>query len=187
MIQTILTAVLAFLGTNIDDLVLLALLSASVKTKREEMHIAAGQCLGVAAITALSLVGAFLVRAVPTKYLHLFGLAPIIFGVAKGIQNWKGKAAQAQAEQPAIGVGTMTMLVLFGSGDNLSVYIPLFAVSGAVQVAVSSVVFMIMALVLCAAGKIIGQIPPIKQLVARWGEVLIPVVFITIGILILLG
>ncbi|GAB3398409.1 hypothetical protein GCM10027360_94470 [Amycolatopsis echigonensis] len=72
-------------------------------------------------------------------------------------------------------------------GDNIGVYIPVFAVAGSGGLAVYAVVFLVLVAVWCAAGRFFATRPVVARALSRWGHVVLPVVLIAIGLLILIG
>ena len=86
MLQTILTAILCYTSTNIDDLFLLTLLCAQADSKTGQRSILTGHCLGIGALTAVSLLGAFGLQVIADERLvRLLGLIPILLG----IRSWR--------------------------------------------------------------------------------------------------
>ena len=86
MLQTILTAILCYTSTNIDDLFLLTLLCAQADSKAGQRSILTGHCLGIGALTAVSLLGAFGLQFIADERLvRLLGLIPILLG----IRSWR--------------------------------------------------------------------------------------------------
>ena len=86
MLQTILTAILCYTSTNIDDLFLLTLLCAQADSKAGQRSILTGHCLGIGALTAVSLLSAFGLQFIADERLtRLLGLIPILLG----IRSWR--------------------------------------------------------------------------------------------------
>ena len=86
MLQTTLTAILCYTSTNIDDLFLLTLLCAQADSKAGQRSILTGHCLGIGALTAVSLLGAFGLQFIADERLvRLLGLIPILLG----IRSWR--------------------------------------------------------------------------------------------------
>ncbi|TCM49006.1 cadmium resistance transporter [Kribbella sp. VKM Ac-2568] len=71
-------------------------------------------------------------------------------------------------------------------GDNIGVYVPVFAVAGVDGMAVYVVVFLIGVAVWCAAGRYFATRPVIARALSRWGYIVLPAVLIGIGLLILI-
>jgi cadmium resistance protein CadD (predicted permease) len=77
------TAVALFAATNVDDLVVLALLSATSRAtgRPRRWEIWAGQYLGFAVLVGLSLAAGRGLSLVPARWLWLLALIPLIIGV----------------------------------------------------------------------------------------------------------
>ena len=76
------TAVALFAATNVDDLVVLALLSATSRAARpRRWEIWVGQYLGFAVLVGLSLAAGRGLSLVPARWLWLLALIPLIIGV----------------------------------------------------------------------------------------------------------
>ncbi|WP_254722571.1 cadmium resistance transporter [Streptomyces spororaveus] len=71
-------------------------------------------------------------------------------------------------------------------GDNIGVYVPVFATAGAGGMSVYAAVFLALVAVWCFAGKFFATRPVIAKALARWGHILLPVVLIATGLLILI-
>lgn len=70
-------------------------------------------------------------------------------------------------------------------GDNIGVYVPVFATAGTGGMSVYAVVFLALVGVWCAAGRYFATRPVVAAALARWGHVLLPLVLVAIGLLIL--
>ena len=77
------TAVALFAATNVDDLVVLALLSAASRAagRPRRWEIWAGQYLGFAVLVGLSLAAGRSLSLVPARWLWLLALIPLAVGV----------------------------------------------------------------------------------------------------------
>ena len=80
MLATIFAADALFVVTNLDDIVLLTVLHAGAD-RAGRRSILAGQALGVAILTALSILGARGAALIPERYIGLLGVLPILLGV----------------------------------------------------------------------------------------------------------
>jgi cadmium resistance protein CadD (predicted permease) len=61
-------------------------------------------------------------------------------------------------------------VTLANGGDNIGVYVPVFAVAGAGCMAVYVAVFRIGVAVWCAAGRFFATRPGIAMALSRWGH-----------------
>ena len=71
MLPSILTSVIAYISTNIDDIFVIILLLSQAKAKG---RLIAGHFLGVGLITLLSMLGALGLQQLPLKYIGFLGL-----------------------------------------------------------------------------------------------------------------
>lgn len=70
-------------------------------------------------------------------------------------------------------------------GDNIGVYTPAFAVSGPSAMAVYVTLFLIAAGLWCALSRRVAAHPAVAEVLERWEHVLLPVVFIGIGVVVM--
>jgi cadmium resistance protein CadD (predicted permease) len=179
-----LTAVALFAATNADDIVVLTALSITSRTqgRPRRWHIWAGQYAGFAVLIAASLAAAAGLALVPLHWLWLLGLLPLSLGLARLVTAVRAHRSGQQAS-PAVVTGLTGVigLTIVNGGDNLSAYIPVFRTSSMAAIAVIITVFMVGVGVYCLAGIRMAAHLAVIQAVQRWGQWVIPVVFIAIG------
>ncbi|WP_033437532.1 cadmium resistance transporter [Saccharothrix sp. NRRL B-16314] len=176
--QDILRAVGLFAVTNVDDLLLLALFFArGVPAWR----VVLGQYLGFVGILVVAVAAAGGASLLPPSVLPWLGLLPLALGVKAAWQAWRGGEDDEPVASGALGVAAVTFA---NGGDNVGVYVPVFATTG---VTAYVVVFLVLVAVWCAAGRFFATRPVVARALSRWGHVVLPVVLIGIGVLILLG
>lgn len=175
-----LTAILAFIGTNIDDiLVLTVLLSAAAG--RDRIRVSVGYMLGVLLITALAALAAGGLRIFSGEWLRLLGIVPVFLGVRAWLCREKDGEAAIRPTLPG------AMLITLGNGaDNLGVYIPLFARSAFSGIAVSALVFLAMAGLWSLIAARIASLPMLRRGLERRAASLVPIILILLGLYILL-
>ncbi|MFE7069045.1 cadmium resistance transporter [Streptomyces sp. NPDC057620] len=183
-------AVGLFAVTNIDDILVLALFFAQGTGHRgATRRIALGQYLGFAAILAVAVAAAFGATFLPEKAIPYLGLLPLALGVKAAVQAWRHRD-DSQEEKKAGDGGPRPLEVaavtFANGGDNIGVYVPVFATAGIGGMSVYVVVFLILLAVWLAAGRYFATRPVIATALSRWGHVLLPVVLIGIGLLILI-
>lgn len=180
-------AVGLFAVTNIDDIVILALFFAQGAGRRATgRNILAGQYLGFAGILAVAVTAALGATFLPDAAIPYLGLLPLLLGVKAAVQAWKDR----DDESDHTGTGGPRVLevaaVTFANGgDNIGVYVPVFATVGATGTAVFAVVFLLLVAVWVAAGRFFATRPVVARALGRWGHILLPVVLIGLGVLIL--
>lgn len=185
-------AVVMFVVTNIDDIVVLTVLFGQARDRGAEWRVVAGQYLGLVAILAACAVGAAGAGLLPANVVAYLGLVPLALGVRAGWQVWSdrqspGRAQPAEALPPATTIGMLGVaaITFANGGDNIGVYLPVFANATAAGVASYCLVFLVMAALWCALGRFLATRRPIALALSRWGHVLLPVVLVGIGGLIL--
>jgi cadmium resistance protein CadD (predicted permease) len=185
-------AVGMFAVTNIDDILILALFfgQAADQGRAGAMRIVVGQYLGFAAILAAAVVGAFGAGLLPESAIPYLGLLPLLLGLRAAWRAWRERGNDDDSDGPATvggpGILQVAAVTLANGGDNIGVYVPVFAVAGPGGMAVYATVFLIGVGLWCAAGRYFATRPVIARALSRWGHVLLPVVLIGIGVLILI-
>ena len=81
MLQTVIEAIVAYAATNIDDLLVSLLFFAQAKSRKEDWQIVFGKYLGIALLTAISILGAYGLSFLPAKALAWLGLLPAWLGI----------------------------------------------------------------------------------------------------------
>jgi cadmium resistance protein CadD (predicted permease) len=183
------TAVALFAGTNVDDVVVLALLSASSRAggRLRGWEIWAGQYLGFGFLTGLSVAAGRGLALVPGRWLWLLALVPLGLGgyhLAAAIRSLRqGERPKTPSAGGPFGVAAITI----GNGaDNLAAYTPFFATVGAAQVTVTLVVFAVCVAVWCLAGALLTRHERVTEAAGRYGHWILPAAFLLIGLYILL-
>jgi cadmium resistance protein CadD (predicted permease) len=184
-----------FAVTNIDDLVLLAVLFGPVISRTRALRLVAGWYAGYLPVLAAAVViGALGSRLLPENVLPLLGLLPLVLGLRAAWTAWLERAGRDVAS-PADevrwsasgpGMGTAAAVSLSNGGDNIAVYAPVFAVSRPVVQLVYLVVFLGLVGVWCVAGRLVSTRSVVARAMARWGHVVLPVVLIGLGLNILM-
>jgi cadmium resistance protein CadD (predicted permease) len=182
----IVTAAVAFVGTNTDDFVVLLLLTLGARADRSTWaRIIGGQYLGFSLLLAGALVGAALFALVDARLVGLLGILPIGLGVRGLVVLIRQRSEHAEPVAVFGGVFQIAVLTVANGGDNLSVYIPLYRDLAAGAKVVTTVVFLIMLGALCLLALGLGRyarlIPGLVR-VCRW---VTPFVYIAIGVTLL--
>lgn len=174
-----LLAVPLFAVTNADDLVLLTVFFANPKTRTSA--IVTGQLIGIGILTLASIVIARLALHLPDTWLPLLGLAPI----AIGVRQFFSSDEDEENLPPAVGAMAVAAITIANGGDNLAVYVPIFANSPLLAVAVICVVFFILTLVWCGLARQIVRHPRWGAKVQKYSNTAAPYVLIFVGLWVL--
>ncbi|MET8168498.1 cadmium resistance transporter [Streptomyces sp. NPDC005329] len=182
-----------FAVTNIDDILILALFFAQgAGHPGSTRRIVLGQYLGFAAILVVAVAAALGATFLPGSAIPYLGLLPLALGLKAAWQAWKDHRdgdGDEEAEQTRVGgPGPLEVaaVTFANGGDNIGVYVPVFATAGIGGMTVYAAVFLALVAVWCFAGKFFATRPVIAKALARWGHVLLPLVLIAIGLLILI-
>lgn len=187
-------AVGMFAVTNVDDILILALFFGQAAGHRGGAgRVVAGQYVGFGAILAAAVVGALGAGLLPEAAIPYLGLLPLLLGIRAGWAAWRGRHDRDEHEVPGANDGSsptvlaVAAVTFANGGDNIGVYVPVFATAGAGGLAVFAIVFLALVAVWCAAGRYFATRPVIARALSRWGHIVLPVVLIGIGLLILIG
>ncbi|MEU2406549.1 cadmium resistance transporter [Streptomyces rubiginosohelvolus] len=182
-----------FAVTNIDDILILSLFFAQGAGHRgSTRRIVSGQYLGFAAILAVAVAAAFGATFLPESVIPYLGLLPLALGFKAAWQAWQnhragdGDREETQAREGGPSSLAVAAVTFANGGDNIGVYVPVFATAGIGGMTVYAVVFLALVAVWCFAGRYFATRPVIAKALARWGHILLPLVLIAIGLLILI-
>lgn len=195
LLPQIAIAVMVFVSTNIDDIFLLAAFFSDRKLTARSVVL--GQCLGIAVLVAVSTVVAWLSMALPEGWISLLGLVPLYLGLKQVKSLWtaadesaEDDEIQLQEQQMARGLHSQMLgvagVTIANGGDNLGVYIPMFANSLA-AIPLFVAVFAVMTLLWCFLGHVLVNNQVFGHWIRRYGHKILPVVLIMLGLDILSG
>jgi cadmium resistance protein CadD (predicted permease) len=181
-------AAVLFAGTNVDDLVVLSLLSASSRAagRPRRWEIWAGQYAGFAVLTGLSVVAGRGLALLPAHWVWLLAFIPLGLGVVNLVAAIRSLRRGQQPRPPSAGgpLG-VALLTLANGGDNMAAYTPFFAAIGAGQAVVTLAVFAVGVAVWCLAGGLLTRHARVTAAVGRYGHWILPVALILIGLYVL--
>lgn len=188
--QTIISAIGVYISTSIDYLIVLIILFAQLSQNKQKWHIYAGQYLGTGLLVGVSLVAAYVVNFVPEAWMvGLLGLIPIYLGIRFAIvgegeeeEEIIERLEQSKANQL---FWTVTLLTIASGGDNLSIYIPYFASLDWAQTLVALLVFAIGVIIFCKLSQVLSSIPLISETIEKYTRIIVPLVFIPLGLYIM--
>ena len=186
MEEVVVASVAAYAATDIDDIVVLSLLFGAARSGRLPLRtwqIVAGQYAGIAALAGASALGAAGLLLVPDEVVGLLGLVPLGLGVWGLLRRDDEQRGVLPATGGALGVAALTVA---NGGDNIAVYVPFFATFGADEAVAVAIVFAAMTALWLLAAHRLGTHPRSVAAIERYGEVIVPLVLIALGLAILL-
>lgn len=194
--QTIISAIGVYISTSIDYLIILIILFAQLSQNKQKWHIYAGQYLGTGLLVGVSLVAAYVVNFVPEAWMvGLLGLIPIYLGIRFAIVGEGEEDEEEDEEEEIIErleqskanqlFWTVTLLTIASGGDNLGIYIPYFASLDWAQTLVALLVFAICIIIFCELSRVLSSIPLISETIGKYERIIVPLVFIPLGLYIM--
>ena len=182
-------AVILFLSTNVDDIVVLIAFFANPRFRARD--VVAGQYAGLAVLFIVSAAGALLSLVIPKAYLGLLGIFPILVGTRRLLELRDHRAETVPAKDLVASTGnhgniaTVALVTVANGGDNIAVYMPSFAVQSAGQLAIIAAVFVVMTALLCMLAHWMVGHPRLGAPLRRYSHIIVPLVLIGLGILII--
>jgi cadmium resistance protein CadD (predicted permease) len=188
MIEDIVTSILAFASTNIDDIFILTLFFGS--RKYSFTSIFAGQFIGIFVLVGIGFLGALIGLLVDPRYIGLLGLFPIYLGISQVIQLVRGTGESDPTVNMNgsghLAVISIAMVTVANGGDNIGVYVPLMATYTAAERLRLMVIFAVMVIVWCYAARYLSKHPLLSKLLDNYAHVVMPLVLFGLGIFILI-
>jgi cadmium resistance transport/sequestration family protein len=194
LLFNILQGIAAFIATNLDDVVVLMVFFAQIDRTLHPWQIVVGQYLGFGVLLLLSLPGYFGGMLLSRPWIGLMGLVPLGIGIklllskdedADSVQTVSNLLLQKLAIILPPQILKVAVVTVANGGDNIGIYVPLFASKNLVGLLAILGTFLIMVGGWCwLAWRLVKQ-PAIGKLLMNYGDRLVPWVFIALGCYIL--
>lgn len=194
LIKAFTTGMTAFVATNLDDIVILMLFFSQVTVLFRRRHIVAGQYLGFGALILATLPSFFGSALFPRPWIGLLGLVPIAIGITRLLGS-EAEDDETIDEQPKSSWLTsflspqtysVAAVTFANGGDNIGIYVPLFANATWESLLVILTTFFSMVGIWCYAAYRLTRVDAIAHSLTRFGNQLVPFVLIGLGGLILI-
>ncbi len=186
--EIIVTSIIAFASTNIDDLFILALFFGDKGYKPSDIYL--GQYLGIIVLIGISVTGSWVGNFIDVKYIGILGLFPIYLGVRQIInlikgEKEEGKSVQQEKRSSTTGALSVATVTIANGGDNIGTYVPLLARLSTWDKSIMIVLFLGMVMIWLTTAKYLTTHPLLAKTIARYGHVITPVVLCALGLFIL--
>jgi cadmium resistance protein CadD (predicted permease) len=175
--------VVAFAATNVDDLFVLTAFFADPSARAR--HVVLGQYLGIAALTLASMACALAALAIPATWVGLLGLLPVAIGVKKLYEVRRRGAEPAPPQVAGTAALSVAAVTVANGGDNLAIYIPLFASQSRSSWLLLAAVFAVLTGIWCVVGLSLVKHRALGPLLRRHGLRVLPWLLIGLGVYIL--
>ncbi|HDR4559667.1 quaternary ammonium transporter [Bacillus cereus] len=198
MVTTIISSVVAFATTNIDDIFILLALFSQVraevirkegiavreKAKIKKLYIVIGQYFGFSLIIFLSIIGSLSSFFIPVSWIGLLGFVPIYMGV-KGLLSLRSNKNNEVIDNVSGSIFKVASITLANGADNISIYIPMLASQTLEANIITLIIFFSMIAILCFISYILIRTPILAKALEKNGHIIVPIVLIGLGIFIL--
>lgn len=187
-ILLVLTAIFAFIATNLDDMFILAAFFSH--PNYQARHVVMGQYLGFLVLLLVSLLAYFAQFIIPPTWISLMGFFPIAIGIRnlillKNNKNLEGDEI-AKPERSNNNLFSVALVTVANGGDNLGVYMPLFATMNPSSLIITSFTFLTLVGVWCLLGYKLVNNRIMREKIKKYGHLILPFVMIFIGVVIIL-
>ena len=112
----------------------------------------------------------------------------LLLGLLAAWRAWRNNGDDDERfEGKKVAVWTVAAVTFANGGDNIGVYVPVFATVGTAAIVAYSVVFLLLVAVLVFTAKFLTTRKAIAEILERWEHILFPLVLIVLGIVILVS
>ncbi|WP_055076039.1 cadmium resistance transporter [Pseudanabaena sp. 'Roaring Creek'] len=194
------------LATTFDDNIYLTSFFGKVSRNFHPRHVVVGEFLGLTALISVSMIGFFVGLVVSDMWVGLLGIFPILIGIHQLMskEDDDGKEIAEEVEHINIEVGRprlsqslwstikdpkthrVSAVTISNGGNNLGVYIPLFASSSLPSLGIILTMCYMTIGFWCFCSYNLTRFPGISYLVARFGRKIAPFVLIYLGLSIII-
>jgi cadmium resistance protein CadD (predicted permease) len=183
------TVAALFAGTNVDDMVIISLLSASARAGRPPHagQIWAGQYVGFGVLIGASLALGRGLALAPQRFLWVLAIFPLgvgAFGLVNAIRS-RRRGQEPNAPSPTAGMYAVAAITIIDGGDDLAAYTPFYATIHAGEIVVSIVVFVVMIAIWCLIGDHIARYKRVADVIDDYGDWILPVTMMLLGLYVL--
>ncbi len=198
--NTALSSVLAFVATNLDDLLILMIFFSQINSQFRKRHIILGQYMGFTLLILISLLGILGTFLIPKEWIGLLGFIPIIIGVKKIFSLYSRQSETTKVGEITL-ENTKTNLVLGtlispytysvaaitagNGGDNISIYVPLLAHSTWVEFLLTILIFYLLVGLWCYFGYKLAKNSLVSKVLEKYKDISEVIILIGLGIFIL--
>ena len=189
LLTAIITGVVAFIATNIDDILILLVFFAQVNDNFRPWQIVVGQYLGFTILVIFSLPGLFGGLILPQSWIGLLGLIPIAIGISSLVNKKTEQLADGTEEiTPSFltpKIYTVAAITVANGSDNISIYVPLFSSIQLEGFLIIISLFFLLLGIWCYAAYQLTHQHKIADFLTKYGNYLVPFVLMGLGVVII--
>lgn len=186
--EIILTSIIAFASTNIDDIFILTLFFGDKRYKTRDIYL--GQYLGIIALIGVSVIGSLVGNFIDNKYVGLLGLFPIYLGLRQLLSLVNGENEDKELEEEKkknlkTGILNVATVTFANGGDNIGTYVPLFATLTTSDKKLMISIFLTMVFIWLTTARYLTTHPMLIKVISKYGHIITPIVLCLLGLFIL--
>jgi Predicted permease, cadmium resistance protein len=193
MLALIITGIVSFISSDLDDIVVLTLLFTQAE-KYQKYQIVLGQLFGIGSLVTFSLLIDYGLSFLINGLLKWMGLLPIFLGIKYWFDYYfRSKTDNSSLprsikynQSAIIKILSICLLTISNGADNIGIYVPLFSQYNQTETVLIIIVYAIMTLVWCFIGYKLAILPVLKEKIEEYRKWVIPLIFIALGIYILI-
>ncbi len=187
-------SIIAFITTEMDDFIVLFVLFSKVYSLEKKIAVIIGKYVGLTFVVVACKYFSDILCVIPRGMLGLLGLIPIFIGIWYGIQGYKKKNTDSKKQSISFKslffvflVAETFVITLADSGDNIAVYISFFTSLSQSEFITACIVFAVMEIIWCLTAIAVMNAKSIKDYILESHQVIIPLLFVVLGVYILLN
>lgn len=190
--QLFLETLLVFLSTEIDDFLMFVVLFALQKNAKSRVSTFSGRFVAIVLVAVFSAFVSSLLLKIPHRCQRYLGFVPILLAGVHVLKSLKKDKSDEKSDSKISSASLFVvfvsafLLTLASSGDNLGIYIPFFLdltfaqkIFSILEIAVLNVFWTLLQMKS-------SDLPVVQKIVSQMSRVLVPVVFILLGLSVLM-
>ena len=189
MFETIMISIASYIGTNIDDMIINVFFFSLVHEWKAARKVVQGKYLGIIILVLLSFIGSMGLKWISQESIRYLGIVPMALGVKEFIDTEDEEVKENYGVQDYESINLLwkaAIVTIANGADNIGVYTPLFAGFNGIQYFVFIIVFVIMTGIWCRIGYGVSKTALYEARIGRYKKVMVPLMYILLGVYILL-
>ena len=189
-------SLIAFVTTEMDDLLVMFILFSKVRGFPEKTAVVLGKFLGLFLLVAAGKLASSVLGMLPCgQILGLLGFLPIVIGIRFAVRDLVGEKDRGGDSQPAFVLRSLSFAVILlealfvtlaGGGDNIAVYASFFPSLSGREFVISCVVFGVMQAAWCVIAISVISAESIRNYIEESKGVIVSALFVALGLYILI-
>ena len=188
LLKTLLSAIITYLATSIDEIPILFMLYMSTEHKGKGKTITLSYFLGTFLLVFIGLLGSWGLILIPMKWvIGLIGIIPIIMGIKIFFDDDDDEEKAVAVSKKFNSLWLQVLIITLAMGvDDLGVYIPLFTTLDGSEILQMLIVFAVSTAILCLISYRLTRIDKLVHFIEKGERFIVGIIFIAIGIMVMI-